>query len=108
MGGKVHTQRDVPHTQSKRGMFMTIFGTLGLLTLVEVYIPDVYSAEWNGTTKMLLLTFLAVTKAWLVAVYFMHLKWEKPWLKYIALMPAYMGIAVIILMLETVYRQVGA
>ena len=47
---------------------------------------------------------LAVSKAWLVALYFMHLKWEKPWLKWIALMPAYMGVATVLLMLETVYR----
>ena len=108
MGGKVHTQRDVPHTQSTRGMFITIFLTLGFLTLIEVFIPEIYSAAWNGTSNMLLLCILAVTKAWLVAVYFMHLKWELKWLKYIAIMPAYMAVAAIILMLEVVYRQVGA
>jgi len=108
MGSGVHTQRDVPHKQSKRAMFFTVFATLGFLTLVEIYIPEIYASEWNSTTKMLLLCILAVTKAWLVAVYFMHLKWEKPWLKWIALMPAYMAVAAILLVLETVYRQVGA
>ncbi len=34
----------------------------------------------------------------------MHLKWEKPWLRWIALMPVYMGFAVILIMLETLYR----
>ena len=84
--------------------YVTIFLTLGLLTVVEVFVPDVYSAEWNSNTKMLLLCILAVAKAMLVGLYFMHLKWEKPWLKWIALMPAYMGLFAILLMLESVYR----
>jgi cytochrome c oxidase subunit 4 len=88
--------------------YVLIFLTLGLLTVVEVFVPDVYSAEWNKHTKMLLLSILAVAKAMLVGLYFMHLKWEKPWLKYIALMPAYMGLFAILLMLETVYRAPGA
>ena len=94
--------------QSHRGTFVTIFLILGMLTVVEVFVPRVYSAEWNRHTKMMLLCILAVGKAMLVGLYFMHLKWEKPWLKYIALMPAYMGIFAILLMLETIYRAPGA
>jgi len=90
--------------QSMRGLYVTIFLTLGILTVFEVYIPSVYSAAWSGTTKMLLLCFLALSKAALVATYFMHLKWEKPWLRWIALMPVYMGFAVILILLETLYR----
>ncbi len=87
-----------------RGTFVTIFLTLGFLTVIEVFVPEVYDAEWNRTTKMLLLVLLAVGKALLVAMYFMHLKWEKTWVKWIALMPAYMGLAAIILMCEQVFR----
>ncbi len=90
--------------QSMRGLYITIFLTLGLLTIFEIYVPSVYSAAWSGHTKMLLLCFLAIAKAGLVAAYFMHLKWEKPWLRWIALMPVYMGVAVILIMLETLYR----
>jgi len=96
-----------PHdkqTQSLRMTFVTVFLILGFLTVVEVFVPQVYEGEYNRTMKGLLLTFLAVGKAMLVALYFMHLKWEKPWLKYIAMMPVYMGIAAIVLMLETVFR----
>jgi cytochrome c oxidase subunit IV len=53
---------------------------------------------------MLLLNMLAFGKATIVAAFFMHLKWEKPWLKYIALMPVYMGVFAILLMLESMYR----
>lgn len=91
-----------------KGTYITIFLILTVLTVVEVFVPQVYSAEWNRHTKMLLLTLLAVSKAMLVGLYFMHLKWEKPWLKWIALMPVYMGLFAILLMLETVYRTPGA
>lgn len=89
---------------SIRATFIAVFLTLGLLTVLELYVPEVYSAEWNATTKMLLLCILAIAKAMLVGYYFMHLKWETTWIKWIALMPVYMGAAVIIIMLESVYR----
>jgi len=34
----------------------------------------------------------------------MHLKWEKPWIRWIALMPAYMGVFAVLLMIETAFR----
>ena len=86
------------------GTYVTIFLILGFLTVLEVFVPEVYSSEWDATLKMLLLCILAFAKAMLVAWYFMHLKWEKPWLKWIAAMPLYMGLFVILIMLETIYR----
>jgi caa(3)-type oxidase subunit IV len=99
-----HDYDDSHEHDSHTGTYITIFLVLAFLTIVEVYVPEVYSSEWNRHTKMLLLVILAVSKAALVCMFFMHLKWEKPWLKWIALMPAYMGVATVILMLETVYR----
>jgi cytochrome c oxidase subunit 4 len=90
--------------QSHKSLYITIFLVLAFLTVVEVFIPTVYSSKYDATLKMLLLVMLAVGKATLVGCYFMHLKWEKPWLKYIAMMPAYMGLFAVLLMLETVYR----
>jgi len=84
--------------------FITIWLTLGLLTIVEIYVPTVYSAAWNQHTKMLLLVILACGKAMLVAAFFMHLKWESRWVKWIALMPAYMGLFAILLMVEEAFR----
>ncbi|MGQ0553310.1 MAG: cytochrome C oxidase subunit IV family protein [Planctomycetota bacterium] len=85
--------------------FVTIWLVLAFLTVVEVFVPQVYSAPWNHHTKWMLLTMLAVGKAVLVAAYFMHLKWEKAWLKYIAMMPVYMGLAAVILMVEQAFRD---
>jgi cytochrome c oxidase subunit 4 len=106
------TTAHVPHghsahpetEQSHRATYVSIFLTLGFLTILEVYVPSVYSATWGGTTKMLLLTILAVTKAALVAFYFMHLKYEHRWLRWIGYTPIYMGFAVIIIMIESYYR----
>lgn len=96
-----------PHPTTKmstRATFVTIFLILGFLTVVEVFVPQVYAGEYNHTMKVLLLTILAFGKAMLVASYFMHLKWEAKWLKWIAAMPLYMGVFAIVLMLEVVFR----
>lgn len=90
--------------ESHRGEYVTIFLTLGFLTFLEIFVPQVYGAEWSGHTKMLLLSILAITKAGLVAMYFMHLKSEAKWVRWIGYSPMYMAGAVIIIMLESVYR----
>ena len=86
------------------GTYISIFLVLSFLTVLEVFVPTVYSSEWNSTLKMILLCILAFAKAILVASYFMHLKWELAWVKWIAALPIYMGIFVIVIMLETAYR----
>ena len=88
----------------KTSTFITIWLVLGFLTIVELAVPQVYDADWNRHTKWVLLVILAVSKATLVGLYFMHLKWERPWLKYIALLPAYMGVAAVLLMCEEAWR----
>jgi len=99
-----HAEPGHGEEHSHKATYITIFLILGFLTVVEVFVPQVYASAYDQHLKMLLLVGLAVSKAVLVGLYFMHLKWEKPWLKWIALMPVYMGIFTIILMLETVYR----
>ena len=96
---------DSAHHTPTTGDFVTIFLILAFLTVVEVFIPKIYGAPWNHNTKMLLLCTLAFGKAMLVALFFMHLKWESPWIKRIAMVPLYMGIAAILLMIETAWRN---
>ncbi len=98
-----HSAHPVEH-QSHRAEYITIFLILTFLTGVEVFVPDVYSAVWSGHTKMLLLCILAFVKAGLVFMYFMHMKNEAKWVRWIGYTPIYMGMAVIIIMLETSYR----
>ena len=92
------------HGHPTTSTFITIWLVLGFLTVVELAVPQVYDAEWNRHTKWVLLVLLAISKAMLVGLYFMHLKWEAKWLKWIALMPAYMGIAAVLLMCEEAWR----
>jgi cytochrome c oxidase subunit 4 len=98
-----HSAHPVEH-QSHRAEYISIFLILSFLTFLELYVPSVYGAEWSGTTKMLLLCILAFTKAALVFYYFMHMKDETKWVRWIGYTPIYMGMAVIIIMLETSYR----
>ncbi len=92
------------HGHPSRSLFITVWLVLGFLTVVEVFVPQVYNSPWNQTTKMLLLVTLATGKAILVAAYFMHLKWEAKWVRRIAMLPAYMGLAAVLLMIEEHFR----
>lgn len=70
--------------EHKHPNYMAIFWTLAVLTVVEigvVFLP--FGKMVNGT----LLTALAVSKAALVAMYFMHLKFETRTLGLIAVTP---------------------
>lgn len=84
------------HTQHAEPNYMNIFWALAVLTVVEigvVYMP---------ATKLLigfLLVSLAGTKASLVAMYFMHLKFERSTLGIIALTPLLLCVFLIFMLL---------
>lgn len=60
--------------QHEHPKYFWVCGWLAFLTLVEVFIPEIgLSASINFWT----LTFIAVIKATLVALFFMHLMFEK-------------------------------
>lgn len=81
--------------------YIVIFVLLTVLTVVEIYVP-----EWNASyaVRAWSLTALALAKAWLVAYYFMHLKEESKWMKFIAAIPISAAIYAGALMLESMYR----
>jgi cytochrome c oxidase subunit 4 len=85
--------------------YMIIFFALGLLTALELFVPNLESFEKFG--KGVILTILAVVKAFAVAYYYMHLKEEKAWLKFIALIPISAAAYAFFLCLEGVYREVN-
>ena len=84
------------HAQHAEPNYMNIFWALAVLTAVEigvVYMP---------ATKLLigfLLVSLACTKAALVAMYFMHLKFERSTLGIIALTPMLLCVFLIFMLL---------
>ena len=98
-----HAGEQAPSTVTVSTL-ITVWLVLAFLTAIEIVVPSVYNAEWNHHLRVWLLVVLSVGKAWLVAAYFMHLKWERPWLRIIAMLPAYMAVFTAILMTEQVWR----
>lgn len=91
----------VPHKSHKKE-YIIIFVALAVLTAIEIWM-----AEIPGISKMnkgLGLTGLAVGKAFLVAYYYMHLKEETKWMKFIAAVPIMAGVYATVLCLEAIYK----
>jgi cytochrome c oxidase subunit IV len=64
--------------------YIAIFVALAVLTAIEL---GVAFLPWSKTTLILLLLGLAVWKALLVALYFMHLRFEPNRLRILAIAP---------------------
>ncbi|MBI4355065.1 MAG: cytochrome C oxidase subunit IV family protein [Candidatus Omnitrophica bacterium] len=86
-------------TAHRQPNYLTIFWALLLLTLIEVaiaYLP------WPRSVKMTSLISLAIVKALLVALFFMHLKFDRRLLAIIALIPlALTGLVTVFLLVGT-------
>ncbi len=70
--------------EGKRPRYMLVFGGLAALTAIEV---GVAFMGFERSVTVIILIGLAVWKALLVAMYFMHLKWETRALKILAAAP---------------------
>jgi cytochrome c oxidase subunit 4 len=81
--------------------YVIVFVVLSLLTGLELAIPDL-KVEYY--LKAIGLVGLAFGKAFVVAYFYMHLKEEKGWLKFIAALPILAVIFAIVLIIESVYR----
>lgn len=82
-------------------LYLVIFVLLGILTALEIYLPDLdisYASKAGG------LVALAVAKASMVGYFYMHLNEEKAWLKFIALIPLSAILYAVTLILESTYR----
>lgn len=86
---------------SHKKEYMLIFFTLAVLTALELFVPDM---EASKITKGTILSGLAVAKVGMVAWYFMHLKEERGWLKFIAVIPIAAFLYAVMLILEVLYR----
>jgi cytochrome c oxidase subunit 4 len=72
-------------TEHKRPNYVLIWLYLFLLTVAEVSLA--FELPLSRNVKLLLLLFLAVWKALLVALFFMHLKFERWRLRIIFIVP---------------------
>jgi len=88
--------------KSHKKEYLIIFVLLAVLTGIEIW-----AAEIPGLSKLAkgsALTFLAVGKAFLVAYYYMHLKEETKWTKFIAAVPIMAAVYATVLCLEAMYK----
>ena len=93
---------------SHRKQYMLIFLYLGILTALEIGVADPRIGIPRGTVAFLLVS-MALTKAALVAFYYMHLKTETKVLKYVVLLPAvFPPFYALVLMAEAAVRMLGA
>lgn len=95
MNDKTHTHKS--HTVE----YIIVFVALTLLTALELAIPDLKIAYHLKATSLI---GLAVGKAFIVAYFYMHLKEEKGWLKFIAAVPIAAAIFAVVIILESLYR----
>jgi cytochrome c oxidase subunit 4 len=85
-------------TAHKHPNYVLIWVYLAVLTAVEVGVAFV--SHFSKTTLLIILLFLAVWKALLVALYFMHLKFERWNLRVVAIIPIPLALILIILVLQ--------
>jgi len=79
---------------AKRSKYLTVFAVLAVFTVVEVAVAFTAIAK---STQVVLLVALALIKASLVALYYMHLRSEGPVLKVIAAFPLVLVIVLLLL-----------
>ena len=74
--------------------YLAVFAVLAVLTAIEVGLVFTGAAE---SVQVVLLIALAFTKALLVALYYMHLKFEGPIIRIIAAVPVLLVLIVIMI-----------
>jgi|SRR6185295_16382988 cytochrome c oxidase subunit 4 len=89
-------------TEHKRPNYVMIWLYLFVMTVAEVALA--FELPLSQNVKLLLLLFLAVWKALLVALFFMHLKFERWRLRIIFLVPLPLAaILVTVVIMEKVF-----
>lgn len=94
---KTHTHLHKSHTKE----YLIVFFVLSFLTVLELMIPGL---NVRYVFKASSLVALAVGKALVVAYFYMHLKQETRWLRFIAAVPVLAALFAAVLILDTMYR----
>ncbi len=72
------------HAESHTGLFMKVWIGLLVLTLFEVFLAYIQIAK---VAMITVLMALSLVKAGMIMAYFMHLKFDKPGLSWILVVP---------------------
>lgn len=89
--------------KSHKKEYIIVFVVLAVLTVLEVLAAELPLTKLN---KGIVLTAFAVVKAAIVGFYYMHLKDETKWLKFISLVPLMAGVYAAVLCLEAIFKPV--
>lgn len=84
------------HVARKQPNYMAVFGALAVLTVVEVGVAFIGFAR---SATILILVGLAIWKATLVALYYMHLRFEPPRLVLMVLAPLPLALILVVAVL---------
>lgn len=87
--------------KSHRKEYFIIFFVLTALTIVELIVPNMDMSKFNKGSA---LVGLALGKAALVGYYYMHLKDETWWMRFVALIPISAFLYALMVILESLYR----
>ncbi len=87
--------------KNHRAEYFKIFIMLTVLTVVELIVPNMTLSKLAKGSS---LTVLALGKAALVGWYYMHLKEETKWMRFVALIPVSAFFYTLFVILESLYR----
>lgn len=77
--------------------YMVVFGSLAVLTVIEVLIPTRF--DFPKMMQIIILVALALWKALLVALYYMHLRFEPRRLKWMVIAPLPLAVILVLAVL---------
>ena len=81
----------------KNPNYAAIFWSLLILTIVEIVVANLHAAK---PLLVVTLVFLAIIKASLVALFYMHLKFEKYVIYVIVLFPLFLAVVLTVMVLS--------
>lgn len=102
MAHQAHSEHAHEKHVSHKKEYFVIFIVLAVLTALEIWAAEI--KELTKFQKGSALTLLAVGKAFLVAYYYMHLKEETKWMKFIAAVPIMAAVYATVLCLEATFK----
>ena len=88
------------HRRPSEGVYFTVFLALAALTVTELLVT------YLQIVKLPLLIGLAITKAWLVVQFYMHLRYDDKFLSRTILIPTVAGLAMTIILQILVHSGV--
>ncbi len=81
---------DAPPIRHSPRPYAYVFIMLAVVTVLEVYVAGL---PFVKTDQILLLLLMATAKASLVVLYYMHLRYERRALRWVALAPFFLAVA---------------